>query len=260
MTDSPKSDAHAERARLATRGFANGVRYATARPSYPDDAIAYLSKALDTTHATVIDVGAGTGIFTRQIAPRCGQIVAVEPSEGMRASFKRETPGIEIRDGRDTSLPFDDASVDVITVAQAFHWFDPVAALTEFARVLRPGGRLGLIWNERDETVPWVAAMSRAMFWDQRAPYDVGMDFAPVIARGPFEDVQFRHFEHHQRLNRELLDQRVLTTSYIAVMNAAEQAIILDDVRSVVEEFPDEFDLPYVTSTYCARLTGNTSV
>lgn len=240
---------------LATGGFADGSRYAAARPDYPDAAVAHLVETLDIGPTTrVVDVGAGTGIFTAQVAPYCGEVIAVEPSEGMRRAFVAEHPDLDVRDGRDSDLPLPDQSVDVIIVAQAFHWFDPPVALAEFARVLRHDGRLGLIWNERDERVDWVAAMSRAMLWDQRQPYEVGRDFTSDVNAGPFEVIDRRTFSHVQRLDRAALDQRVLTTSYIALMNEDEQRALLDDVHRVLDDLPEVIDLPYVTTTYCARV------
>jgi SAM-dependent methyltransferase len=237
---------------LARHGFTDGQRYAGSRPDYPADAVAHLSEALGLPNRDlVVDVGAGTGIFTRQIAPSCRRVVAVEPSAGMRESF-RSASDLEVVDGRDTELPFPDGSVGAITVAQAFHWFDPVASLAEFARVLEPDGALGLIWNERDESVPWVAALSRAIGWGDRQPYPVGRDFTDVLERGGFAGVERRTFTHVQHLDRAGLDRRVLSTSYVAVMDEPGQRAILDAVAEVLDDLGDRFDLPYVTTTYCA--------
>jgi SAM-dependent methyltransferase len=239
---------------FAIKGFANGSRYQNARPGYPAAAVAYLAERLDLRESrSVVDVGAGTGLFTRAITPYCSALIAVEPSEGMRREFESQGLGVKILDGTAESLPFSDHSVDVITVAQAFHWFDPAKALAEFNRVLVPGGRVGLIWNERDESVGWIDEMSRAMQWYEKQPYEVGMDFSPVLAEGGLVNIASRRFAHTQSIDRAGLFQRVLTTSYIAVMDEDEQQRILDAVAEVVSDMDEPIELAYVTTTYCAR-------
>jgi len=137
-------------------------------------------------------------------------------------------------------------------VAQAFHWFDAPVALEEIHRVLVDGGGLGLVWNERDESVDWVAALGRAMQWSQHQPYEVGSDFTPVIAAGPFVNVERKKFAHAQMLDHDGLVQRVLTTSYIAVMDVDERDALMREVTAVIRELPDPVSLPYVTDAYRA--------
>jgi SAM-dependent methyltransferase len=241
----------------AIKGFADGGRYQGARPGYPGEAVRAMVATMRLCEARlVVDVGAGTGLFTRELVPYCANIVAVEPSAGMRHEFEQQHLGVEVLAGTGESLPFPDHSVDAITVAQAFHWFDPAVALAEMRRVLVLGGHLGLIWNERDESVEWVDAMSRAMLWDKRQPYRVGMDFVPVLEEGGLVEIEVGHFRHNQLVDRATLLQRVLTTSYVSVMTEPEQRRILDDVAGVIEGFPETFELPYTTTTYCARTPG----
>jgi hypothetical protein len=119
--------------------------------------------------------------------------------------------------------------------------------------VLVPGGGLGLIWNERDESVEWVAELSRAMLWDVKQPYKVGTDFAHVVADGPFVDVERVKFRHSQTLSREGLYQRVMTTSYISALDAEPLAALMKNVSLVVEQLAEPIVLPYVTDVYSAR-------
>ncbi len=239
---------------LAARGFNNGDLYNAARPSYPLDAIEFLVAAFDLGEtSTVLDLGAGTGIFTRQLLPFVGELIAVDPSASMRESFRSATPGVEIRDGSDVAIPLEDDAVDAVVVAQAFHWFDAPRALIEIHRVLRPNGGLGLIWNERDESVAWVAELTRAMQWDVRQPYKVGMDFSLILAEGPFVDVERVSFTNAQTLTHEGLTQRVLTTSYIAAMGEDERAPLMGEVAAVIDTLPDLVEMPYVTDVYIAR-------
>lgn len=238
---------------LANAGFADGARYHAARPDYPGPAVDWLVETLGIAEGTtVIDLGAGTGIFTAQLLPYGPRIIAVEPTPGMRRELAARLPDITVVEGRDVAVPLPDATADVVVVAQAFHWFDAPPALREIHRLLRPGGTLGLVWNERDESVGWVAEVGRAMQWPDCQPYPVGMDFGPVLSAGPFADVERRRFSHTQRLDRAGLLQRVLTTSYVAVMAPDQRDALMADVAAVVEQLPEPVDLPYVTDAYRA--------
>jgi SAM-dependent methyltransferase len=236
-----------------TSGFADGERYQSARPDYPHDAVAFLVDSLcieDDAH--VLDLGAGTGIFTGQLLPFCAKITAVEPTAGMREVLSQRLPNVNVLDGRDVAIPLESGTVDCVVVAQAFHWFDAPVALEEIHRVLVEGGRLGVLWNERDESVDWVADLGDAMRWPIHQPYKVGQDFTPVLASGPFVNIERRKFSHRQRLDHEGLLQRVLTTSYIAVMDDGERIDVMRDVEKVVDQLPETFELPYVTDVYRA--------
>ena len=187
-------------------GFADGARYQSARPGYPVAAVAHMVETLKMSNARcVVDVAAGTGLFTREIAAFCSTLIAVEPSEGMRVEFDRQELGVPVLDGMAESLPFDTHSVDVVTVAQAFHWFDPEKALAEFSRVLVAGGGLGLVWNERDESIGWVDELSHVMQWYNKRPYAVGMDFIPILEAGGLARIEMRRFRHAQLLDKETL-------------------------------------------------------
>ncbi len=235
-------------------GFADGARYDAARPGYPEAALDWIVDGLSLTpDSAVLDLGAGTGIMTRQIAERVGRVVAVEPSAGMRAVLVATLPGVEALEGSAEAIPLPDGSVDAVVVAQAFHWFDPAPALAEIHRVLRGHGGLALVWNERDESVPWVADLSRAMRWDVCMPYEVGRDFGPDLAAGPFVDVERAGFTHRQSLSRADLYRLVETRSYLAVMSADELAPIMAAVAEVVEALDEPITLPYVTAAYRAR-------
>ncbi|HVB19493.1 MAG TPA: class I SAM-dependent methyltransferase [Acidimicrobiales bacterium] len=238
---------------LGVTGFRDGIGYNAVRPDYPGEAMAFFASTfgLDGT-VRALDLGAGSGIFTRQIRDLVGEVVAVDPSDSMREAFEKETPGLEVLDGSDIAIPLEDASVDVVFVAQAFHWFDSMRALDEIRRVLKTGGGLGLIWNERDESVPWVRDLGVAMRWDDFQPYETGQDFSPILAAGPFVDVQRATFRHAQTLTKQALYQRVLTTSYVSLMNEAQREELLRDVAEVVEPLEETLTLPYVTDVYRA--------
>lgn len=238
---------------LGTDGFANGERYDSARPAYPRSAVAYLVDALGIdSDAHVVDLGAGTGIFTNQLVPFGPRITAVEPTAGMREVLAKRLPSVTVLEGRDVAIPLESGSADCVIAAQAFHWFDAPLALEEIHRVLVDGGRLGLVWNIRDESVAWVAELGRAMRWPHFQPYEVGKDFTPVVAAGPFVNVERRKFAHRETLRHDQLVQRVLSTSYIAVMEDEEQTLLMDEVAHVIRQLPNPVELPYVTDVYRA--------
>jgi ubiquinone/menaquinone biosynthesis C-methylase UbiE len=104
-----------------------------------------------------VDLAAGTGLFTRALLSRVPEITAVEPDGRMRVVLAERTEGVRVLDGRGEAIPLPDASVDAVFVSTAWHWLDPALAVPEIARVLRDGGRLGVIWTGRDRADDWVA-------------------------------------------------------------------------------------------------------
>ncbi len=245
---------------VAASGFGRAAdAYERSRPSYPPAAVTLLVRELGIgAGRTVLDLAAGTGKLTRLLAGSGADLVAVEPSAAMRAEFARQLPDVPMHDGTAEAIPLPDGSVDAVVVAQAFHWFDASRALAEIDRVLRGAGGVGLVWNERDESVQWVAELSRVMQWDVRMPYQVGTDFRAVLdASGRFRTAQRARFGFEQELDREGLCERVATTSYIAAMDAVERERVLDAVRALVADFPEPFPLPYVTEVFwCDRSGG----
>ncbi|HMJ74516.1 MAG TPA: methyltransferase domain-containing protein, partial [Iamia sp.] len=170
--------------RAAAEGFSAGADdYERGRPSYPADAVEVLCRQLGIgPGARVLDLAAGTGKLTRLLVPTGAEVVAVEPVSEMRRRLRANVPQALVLDGTAEKLPLPDRSVDAVTVAQAFHWFDPEVALKEIAWVLKPGGGLGLIWNERDTREPWVDELSRLIRWNDRGefqvPYTTEVDWA----------------------------------------------------------------------------------
>jgi SAM-dependent methyltransferase len=253
---------------VASSGFgAEADAYERARPSYPPDAVAWIVDALHITRGRdVADVAAGTGKFTRLIAPTGAWIVAVEPVEGMRARL----PTMPTTSATAERLPFRDESLDAITVAQAFHWFDAPAAFAEFHRVLRPGGRVALVWNARDRSVPWVdevwSIMDRV---EKRAPWrnhDEWRESAFVRAAGSefdnpwFTDLHEATFRHEQLLSPADVVERVRSVSHVAVLPPEQREAVLDEVRTLLRDDPatagrDELALPYRVDAFWTERT-----
>jgi len=180
-------------ATLKRRATSFGPRadlYDRVRPGYPAEAVAWLAGP---TPARVLDLGAGTGKLTRGLVAAGHEVVAVEPDRQMRAAFAVRLPEVEALDGSAEALPLGDASIDAVVAGQAFHWFDPDRAFPEIARVLRPGGVLGVVWNVRDESVPWILEFGRIVNGGDGTTDlpDEDEDFGPLF--GPVERREFRH-------------------------------------------------------------------
>jgi SAM-dependent methyltransferase len=244
---------------VAAAGFGRAADvYERSRPSYPPAAVTRLAAELGIGPGrTVLDLAAGTGKLTRLLAELGPQLVAVEPSAAMREQFAALLPTVPMHEGTAEQIPLPDASVDAVVVAQAFHWFDAAQACAEIERVLRPEGGLALVWNERDESVPWVAELTKVIQWDSRMPYKVGTDFRVVLDETHrFTPARRERFRFEQELDRDGLCERVASTSYIASMDTAERDALLGRVRALVADFPERFSLPYVTELFwCRRLT-----
>jgi SAM-dependent methyltransferase len=228
--------------------------YELGRPGYPEEAVALLAERLGLAPGTVVlDLAAGTGKLTRALTATGSHVVAVEPVAEMRAALAESLPSAPALAGTAESIPLEAGSVDAVAVGQAFHWFRGDEALAEIHRVLRPGGRLGLVWNLRDEAVPWVAELTRIM-----EPY---RGDTPSAASGAwreafertalFEPLEAATLRHLHRLTAEGVVARVASVSFIAALPEVRQGQVLDDVRELVGAEP--VDLPYVTQLYWTR-------
>ena len=241
MEDREKRDKHA-----ASFGAA-AAQYA--RASYPAEAVDWL---LPASAKRVLDLGAGTGLFTQLLAARGLDVAAVEPSEQMRAELISALPDVEALAGTAEAIPVADATVDAVIVAQAWHWVDVDLASHEVARVLRPGGVLGLVWNVRDETVDWVAQLGQIM--RPGTEHEMFSDAPPVGA--PFGPVERHDFAWNDTVTKESLLDLVASRSYFIVLPPDEQAAMLDAVEQLLATHPalvgrPEFSMPYVTR--CSR-------
>jgi SAM-dependent methyltransferase len=130
--------------------------YDRVRPGPPPAALDWLVPA---GCRVAVDLAAGTGLFTRALLGRVARVTAVEPDSRMREVLARRSPGLDVRDGRGEAMPLPDGAADAVFVSTAWHWLDPLRAVPEIARVLRPGGRLGVIWTSRNRDEDWVAEL-----------------------------------------------------------------------------------------------------
>ena len=221
--------------------------YERARPGYPEEAARWL---LGDAPRRVVDLGAGTGKLTRLLAALGHDVVAVEPLEQMRAQLLANVPGVECVEGSAERIPLADASADAVVAAQAYHWFDAPVALVEIARVLRPQGTLGLIWNTRDLGTPWVARLSGLV---GESPGEI--EVPPELeASGLYANAEREVVRHVQPLDRELLLALVSSWSQVATMSPEERAACLEQVGRIYDENagPAGLGFPYVTYAFRA--------
>jgi len=241
------------RAQAASFGAAAG-EYERGRPPYPPEAIDWL---LPAGAVQVLDLGAGTGKLTRQLAGSGLDVTAVEPSDGMREQLVRAVPGVRALASTAERIPLPDNSVDAVLVAQAWHWVDPAQAVPEVARVLRPGGRLGLIWNVRDERADWVAGLGAILRHSDGARVSGTVSAAPPVGP-PFGPLERRDVEWVHHLSPDALIDMVLSRSYVITMPPAGREKLLNELRHLMRTHPAlagaaEIAMPYVTRCWRAR-------
>jgi SAM-dependent methyltransferase len=239
-----------ERARRAASFSAVAEAYERARPGYPEEAVRWLAgePPLD-----VVDLAAGTGKLTRVLVGLGHRVTAVEPLAEMREQLREAVPGVRAVEGRAEAMPLPDASADAVVAAQAYHWFDHSVALPEIARVLRPGGRLGVIWNLRDESVDWVARLSELI--DSEGDKDRD-DADGIAASGLYGEAEEAEWRWEQRLDRGRLRDLVLSRSYCATMTPEGREPVLAAVDRLYDEVagPEGLLMPYVT--YALRVAA----
>lgn len=243
----------------ASAGFGRaGEDYERGRPDYPNAARKHLTTTLGLRPgSTVLDLAAGTGKLTRALIGTGADVIAVEPVDGMRARLIATTPGVRVLAGTAERIPLDDGSVGAVTVAQAFHWFDARAAAAEIHRVLRPQGRLAVIWNAWDTSVPWIAAVQDVVHAHTRgAPQQRTSPWSQEVdATGLFTALTENTFPNHVTGGRDILVARILSTSYISALPAGGRAQVTSDVLAVVNGDPATADTEILEMPYTTYVT-----
>jgi SAM-dependent methyltransferase len=235
--------------------------YERGRPGYPVEALEYLRESLPVLRGDlVVELGAGTGKFTRAIQPWEARVLAVEPTAGMRAVFRASVRGVDLVAGTAEAIPVRDRRADAVVVAQSFHWFRQPTALHELARILAPQAGAGLVWNIRDESVGWAkklgelidaesGSIPRARTGQWRAAFETSDRFDPLVSRS---------FPHHQTADRGTVVDRVLSISAIGLLPEPRRAEIAQRVVALLDSDPETrgsptVRLPYRTDVYIAR-------
>jgi SAM-dependent methyltransferase len=225
--------------------------YAHGRPTYPMDAVRWVVPE----HArTVLDLAAGTGKLTERVLELGVDVLAVEPLDDMRALIPAAAHALP---GTAEQIPLPDASVDVVVVGQAFHWFDQAPALAEIARVLRPQGTLGLLWNLDDDRVPWVSDL------DDLTRTEARRSLVPAAARAPYDDrtdlttPEQASFDHAEAFDPDRLVAMVASQSRTILLPPDERERVLDAVRALAPG--GRFPFPMVCQVWRGRRVGTSS-
>jgi SAM-dependent methyltransferase len=243
----------------AAKGFANGAdTYVRGRPDFPPAALAWLREDLGLKPGkTVIDLGAGTGKFTRLLVETGAMVTAVEPVAAMRNRMLHDLPDVTALQGDAQHIPFPDSCADALICAQAFHWFANAESLAEIRRVLKPGGVLGLIWNVRDQSVDWVRKLTAIVdAYEGEAPRYDGGEWRAAFPTPGFGELHEKSFAHaHVGTPAQVIVDRVASVSFIAALDESVRARVLAEVRELIETTPGlagcgSVSFPYVTRAW----------
>ena len=173
---------------------------------------------------------------------------ATDPDEQMLDRLRERLPDVRTSVSSAEAIPAPDASYDVVVVAQALHWFDHDVALPEIARVLKPGGRLAAVWNQRDERIPWVRRLGAIIGTQDQAGSGEVLEATPL-----FDPVETETFRHWQVVDRTSIQELVLSRSNVAVLDEEGRAAKLAEVLAFYDDYGrgmDGMQLPYRASCY----------
>jgi SAM-dependent methyltransferase len=230
--------------------------YDVLRPQAPPDAVDWL---VPPGCQVAVDVAAGTGLFTRTLVDRVTQVVAVEPDARMRKVLAARSASVNVLEGRGESIPLPDAAADAVFISSAWHWMDPERAVPEIGRVLRDGGRFGLVWTSRDRDVDWVRDLDRLPGLEKlEAASDEGrfrrrLDFdlpEPQI----FGNIEREIFKFVRTMTLDDAVAMMGTYSRVIIASSDDRLQRLAEARSNLEaRFPgaDAIDIPM--RAYCWR-------
>lgn len=228
--------------------------YETARPEYPSEAVAFLLEpVLGEAGARVADVGAGTGKLTKAVKALGDiDVVAIDPDGEMLRELRKSLPETGTMIGMAEELPLPDASRDAVVLGQAWHWVDPVRGSAEIGRVVREGGVLGLIWNIRDASVPWVRRLTDIMH-SSNAEILIDDEGGPVVA-APFGPLERADFTWTRPITRDGLLNLARSRSYLITATPEDRARIESELEVFFDELGLEgdttIDLPYRTVAF----------
>lgn len=202
----------------------------------------------------VLELGAGTGKLTRALVDLGHDVHATDPDPAMLAVLAEHLPQVRRAVASAEEIPLPRDSVDVVVAAQSFHWFDPARALPEIARVLVPGGHLALVWNRRDDRVPWVRRLGELM--ESPEPADAVRWLTESTL---FEEVERTSYPVWQDHDRASMLAMVASHSYVAALRESERSALLSRIGDYFDQFSraGRLRLPYQTHCYRAMVTGD---
>lgn len=243
----------------AAAGFAAAADdYDRYRPTYPDELTTVLRSRLDLRPGRVVlDLAAGTGKLTSHLVESGADVLAVEPVESMRAHLARALPHVAVLDGTAEDLPLPRACVDAVAVGQAFHWFETGPALAELSRILRPDGRLAIVFNERALETPVQAALDdllaplrgRTPSWADHSWRAAIEDPAGFVVTDAIA------MPHAQRVDLDGFLGRIRSISFVAMLGTDELQGLLDDAGALFDRIQvgGRAELSYHTRTWILR-------
>lgn len=206
-----------------------------------------------------VDVGAGTGLFTRTLVGRADEVVAVEPDARMRAVLTERSPSVRAVEGSGESIPLQDRSVDAVFVSSAWHWMDPERAVPEIGRVLRDDGRFGLIWTSRDRDVDWVRNLE-VLPGDDMSELDAPDRFRRRHQHVVLPDPQIFHNVERETFNfvrtMTVDDVVAMLATYSGVITAAPQERerrLANARRVLADQFPGAATVDVPMQSRCWR-------
>ena len=251
----------------AEQGFSCAAElYQQVRPNYPQEIVHWLLEDLKITpQSTVIDLGAGTGKFLAYLQQASANIIAVEPIAEMLEQLKIVHPEVQTQQASSDRIVLNSNSIDAILCAQSFHWFANIETLTEMYRLLKAHGSLGLVWNQRDETVDWVKALADLLKpFEADTPRFHSHEWQNVFEQQKlFQHVSKKVFVQHQIGTVEnVVSKRLLSTSFIAAMPLDQQLEMKQKIEDIVQQYTgktaqDQIQFPYITYAFHYQKTAD---
>lgn len=242
--------------RFATRA----ADYSAARPGYPSEVLSFIKQLCQLgTHADIADVGSGTGIFSKLLLDQGYHVFGIEPNQAMRQTAEQNLAAYSAFTslaGQAEQTGLADDSVNLVTVAQAYHWFDPEPTTTEFLRILKPGGTICLLWNLRDNQSDWMRDYEQLLI-------DFGTDYLTVAPEHTITAITHfnqrplskAYFANQQRLNRQQLTSRLLSCSYIPSEDHPDFQAMMDRLESIYQRHQQNGWVTFLYQTHCYYLT-----
>lgn len=220
--------------------------YDRGRPGYPREAVEWL---VGTEPLSILELGAGTGKLTRILVELGHDVFATDPDDGMLDILSAKLPDVRATSGTAEQIPAGDGLYDVVIAAQAYHWFDQEKALEEIVRVLRPGGKLALVWNESDERIPWVRKLGNLLGRQEQ-----NTDPIPALDDSAlFSAVDTHDFRHWHTVDRNTIQDMALSRSNIASLGEQQREAKLAEVLAFYDDYGrgmDGMQLPYTARCF----------
>ncbi len=250
----------------AQQGFGSGASlYQQVRPSYPQEVDTFLQdqlKVLPNSH--IVDLGSGTGKFLPHLLKLTTQLTAVEPIASMLTELRQLYPQVATVQARSEQLPLPAQCADLVSCAQSFHWFANLQSLKEIHRILKPQAHLLLIWNQRDISVNWVNALAEMILpFEGDTPRFHNQDWRQVFADTDLFQLCHEQQFHHRHVGtvEQVVSKRLLSTSFIAAMPAAQQQQLKTQFEQLVLEYTglhaqDTIEFPYCTHVFIYQKIG----